>query len=68
MTWHVSKSASIAAASIVKGKAEIYPKDHVDICLREEDETLQIKVQSKSKDAGKAKWHKVIAKKIGNKT
>lgn len=68
MGWQVSKSASITAASIVKGKAEIYPKDNVEICLREEDETLQIKVQSKSRDAGKAKWHKVIAKKIGNKT
>lgn len=67
MNWQVSNSASITAASIVKGKAEIYPKDNVEICLREEDDTLQIKVQSKSNDAGKAKWHKVIAKKVGNK-
>jgi hypothetical protein len=64
MGWKVGKAASIAAASIVKGKTEIYPKDNVEICIREEDETLQIKVQSKSRDAGKAKWRKVIAKKI----
>jgi len=67
MGWKVGKSASITTAGIVKGKSEIYPKDSVEICLREEDETLQIKAQSKSRDAGKAKWHKVIAKKIGNK-
>jgi len=68
MNWQVSNSASITAASIVKGKAEIYPKDNVKICFREEDDTLQIKMQSKSKNAGKAQWHKVIAKKVGNKT
>ena len=67
MNWQVSNSASIAAATIVKGKAEIYPKDNVEICLREEDDTIQIKMQSKSKDAGKAKWHKIIGKKVGNK-
>lgn len=63
MGWKVGKSASITAASIVKGKSEIYPKDNVVICLREEDETLQIKVQSKSRDADEAKWRKVIARK-----
>jgi hypothetical protein len=68
MGWTVGKSASITAASIVKGKSEIYPKDNVEICLREEGVLLQIKVQSQSKDAGIAKWHKVIARKIGNKT
>ncbi len=68
MGWKVGKSASITAASIVKGKTEIYPKDNVEICLREEDEALQIKVQSKSRDASKAKWHKVIGKKVGNET
>ena len=67
MGWTVGKSASITAAGIVKGKTEIYPKDNVEICLREDDETLQIKAQSKSRDAGKAKWHKTIAKKAGNK-
>ena len=68
MGWQVGKTASITAASLVMGKQTIYPKDNVEICIREDDDTLQIKVQSKSKDAGKAKWHKVIAKKIGNKT
>ena len=68
MGWKVGKSASITAAGIVKGKAGIYPKDNVEICHREEGETLQIKVQSKSRDAGTAKWHKVIAKKGGSKT
>ncbi len=63
--WKVGKSASITAAGIVKGKAEIYPKDNVEICVREEDKTLQIKVQSKSRDAGEAKWRRVIAKKTG---
>ena len=51
MGWNVGKSASITAAGIVKGKAEIYPKDNVEICLREEVETLQIKVQSKSRES-----------------
>jgi len=65
MGWNVGKSSSITAAGVVKGKAEIYPKDNVEICLREEDETLQIKVQSKSRDAGEAKWRNVMAKKTG---
>ena len=68
MGWTVGKSASITAAGIVKGKTEIYPKDNVEICLRKEGETLLVKVQSKSRDAGQAKWHKVIAEKAGNKT
>ena len=63
MEWKVSKTASLAAASIVKGKSELYPKDNVEICIREEDNALQIKAQSKSKDAGKAEWHKITAKK-----
>lgn len=67
MGWKVGKSASITAASIVKGKSEIYPKNNVEICLREEGANLQVKAQSKSRDAGKAKWRKVIAKKAGNK-
>lgn len=67
MGWKVGKSDSITAAGIVKGKAELYPQDNVDICLKEEDETLQIKVQSQSKDAGKARWRKVIARKTGTK-
>ena len=63
MGWKVGKTASLAAASIVKGKSELYPKDNVEICIREEDNALQIKAQSKSKDAGKAEWHKITAKK-----
>jgi hypothetical protein len=68
MGWKVGKLASTTAASIVKGKTEIYPKDKVEICLREANDTLQIKAQSKSKDAGKAKWNKIIARKIGSTT
>ncbi|MGV8059043.1 MAG: hypothetical protein AB2L12_13625 [Smithellaceae bacterium] len=64
MEWKVSKTASLAAASIVKGKSELYPKDSVEICIREEGSDLQIKAQSKSRDAGKAEWHKITAKKI----
>jgi hypothetical protein len=50
-----------------KSKSEIYPKDNVEICLREGNETLQINVESKSRDA-EAKGRKVNSKKIGNKT
>ncbi len=63
MGWKVGKTASIAAASIVKGKTELYPKDKVEVCLREEGSDLQIKAQSKSRDAEKAEWHKITAKK-----
>jgi len=65
MEWKVSKTASLAAASIVKGKVELYPKDSVEICIREEGSDLQIKAQSKSRDAGKAEWHKIMGKHIG---
>jgi hypothetical protein len=68
MGWTVGKSASVTAAGIVKEKTEIYPKDNVEICLRQEDETLQIRVQSKSRDAGTAKLHKIMAEKIGINT
>ncbi len=64
MGWKIGKTASLAAASIVKGKTELYPKDNVEICLREEDNTLQIKAQSKSRDAGNAEWRKITANKI----
>ena len=67
MGWKVGKTASLAAASVISGKSGIYPKDDVEICLREEDDELQIKAQSKSRDAGKAKWRKVIARKVGEK-
>lgn len=59
MGWKVSKTASLAAASIVKGKSELYPKDSVEICIREEGSDLLIKAQSKSRDAGKAEWHSI---------
>ena len=64
MGWKVGKTASLAAASIVKGKTELYPKDNVEICIKEEDSALRIKAQSKSKDAGNAEWHRITAKKI----
>ena len=65
MGWTVGKSASITAASIVKGKAEIYPKDNVEICLREEEGNLQVRAQSKSRDANEARWRDLMAKKTG---
>lgn len=64
MGWKVGKTASFAAASVISGKNGIYPKDDVEICLREEDDELQVKAQSKSRDAGKAKWHKVMGKRM----
>ena len=64
MGWKVGKTASLAAASIVKGKSELYPKDSVEICIMEEGSVLQIKAQSKSEDAGKAEWHRITAKKF----
>ena len=64
MGWKVWKTASLAAASIVKGKSELYPKDSVEICIMEEGSVLQIKAQSKSEDAGKTEWHRITAKKI----
>ena len=62
MGWKVGKTASLAAASVISGKNGIYPKNDVKICLREEDDELQIRAQSKSRDAGKAKWHMVMGK------
>jgi len=59
MGWKVGKTASLAAAAIVKGKSELYPKDSVEICIREEGSDLLIKAQSKSRDAGKAEWHSI---------
>lgn len=64
MGWKVGKTASLAAASVISGKSGIYPKDDMEICLREEDDALQIRAQSKSRDAGKAKWHKVMGKRM----
>jgi len=68
MGWQVSNAVSIAAAGVVKSKAEIYPQDNVEICIREEGDAFQIRVQSKSKDADKANWRKIFAKKIGDLT
>jgi hypothetical protein len=62
MGWKVGKTVSLAAASAISGKNGIYPKDDVEICLKEEDDELQIRAQSKSRDAGKAKWHMVMGK------
>ncbi|HPV71196.1 MAG TPA: hypothetical protein PLN00_01110, partial [Smithellaceae bacterium] len=52
MGWKVGKTVSLAAASAISGKNGIYPKDDVEICLKEEDDELQIRAQSKSRDAG----------------
>ena len=63
MGWSVGKSASITAAGITRGKKELYPLDPVVICLRVDNNVLQIRAQSKSADAGKAEWHNLPAKK-----
>jgi hypothetical protein len=63
MGWVVGKTASFSAASIIESKASLYPKDEVEVCLRVEADKLQIKVQSKAKDAGQAEWHGLPGKK-----
>jgi len=65
MGWQVGKTSSITAASLVMGKQAIYPKDNVEICLREEENNLQVRVQSKSRDANQARWRDLMAKKAG---
>ena len=65
MGWQVGKTSSITAASLVMGKQAIYPKDNVEICLREEENHLQVRVQSKSRDANQARWRDLMAKKTG---
>ena len=65
MGWRVGKAASLAAASLVKGKRDIYPIDDVEICLREEGGRLQVRVQSKSRDANQARWRDLTAKNSG---
>lgn len=62
MGWRVGKAASLAAASLVKGKRDIYPVDNVEVCLREEEGRLQVRVQSKSRDASQARWRNMTAK------
>jgi len=63
MGWAVGKTASLSAASIIEGKASLYPKDDVEVCLRVEKEKLQIKAQAKARDAGQAEWHVLPGKK-----
>lgn len=61
--WVVGKTTSLTAAGVVDGKKQIYPLDSVEVCLRVEGGKLQIKAQSKAKDAGEAGWHELPAKK-----
>ncbi len=63
MGWTVGKTASLSAASVIETKASVYPKDEVEVCLRVAGEKLQVKVQSKAKDAGQAEWHGLPATK-----
>lgn len=63
MGWQVGKTTSLTAASLVGGKAKIYPKDDVEVCLKEEEGKLLARVQSKAKDAGQAEWHNLYGKK-----
>jgi hypothetical protein len=61
--WIVGKTASFSAASVIESKVKLYPKDDVEVCLRVEGDKLQVKVQSKAKDAGQAEWHGLPGKK-----
>jgi len=63
MGWGVGKTASFTAAGLVSGKATLYPKDPVEICLEEKEGKLRARVQSKSPDAGQADWHDLYAEK-----
>jgi hypothetical protein len=64
--WTVGVPASLAAASVVKGKVALYPKGTVQVCLDgDRAGELSIKVQASSADAGAAEWHKVPAKRKG---
>jgi hypothetical protein len=63
MGWQVGKTTSLSAASLVSGKATLYPKDDVEICLKEEEGKLLARVQSKAKDAGQAEWHNIYGTK-----
>lgn len=61
MGWKVGKVSSLIAAAVIEGKVKLYPKDAVEVCLRDIGR-LQIREQSLSRDAGKAKWHSIPAK------
>ncbi|MFZ0789813.1 MAG: hypothetical protein WAM94_09345 [Chromatiaceae bacterium] len=63
MGWEVGKTASLTAAGLVSGKATIYPKDPIEICIKEEEDRLLARVQSKASDAGQADWHDLYASK-----
>jgi hypothetical protein len=42
MGWPAGKTASLTTVTVASGKSGIYPKDNVEICLREKNDTLQI--------------------------
>ena len=63
MGWEVGKTASLTAAGLVSGKATLYPKDPIEICIKEEGDRLLARVQSKASDAGQADWHDLYASK-----
>lgn len=62
MGWKVGKISSFVAAVIIEGKVKLYPEGAVEVCLRDLAGRLQIRAQSLSRDAGKAKWHTIMAK------
>jgi hypothetical protein len=62
MGWKVGKMSSFVAAVVIEGKVKIYPKDEVEVCLRDLGGKLQVKAQSLSEDAGFAEWHTIKAK------
>ncbi|HYN79437.1 MAG TPA: hypothetical protein VES73_16765 [Lamprocystis sp. (in: g-proteobacteria)] len=63
MGWEVSKTASLTAAGLVSAKATLYPKDPIEICIKEEGDRLLARAQSKASDAGQADWHDLYASK-----
>jgi hypothetical protein len=63
MGWDVGKTASFTAAGLVSGKATLYPKDPIEICIKQEGDRLLVRAQSKASDAGQADWHDLYANK-----
>lgn len=62
MDWEISKTASITAATFIKGKVKLYPQDTIQVCLETKNGELQFKAQSSASDAGIAEWRKLPGK------
>lgn len=65
MDWKVSKTASIAAGTFIKGKVKLYPQEKVKVCIRENSvHKLELKAQSSASDAEDALWRSLPGKKL----